>query len=230
MRRLFLILLIALCFSWNTAKAQGFDAVPRKSQQNWAFPNCKTPEKAVLFTKTFTVTATRDSLSLTEKPPKEAPPEKAKECAKPAKLFPKESLRLFSYIDRIDQYCTLSVKNDCARTGFKMADENRNGSLTPAELQKAVTGALFLAELSANKTLDAAAIKAVVARGKKDGAKIAQDLFDSYDADKSKTLDYNELMTDKPLPAQPVIREMLEKSGKLIPAFALASGFMTKSK
>lgn len=48
-----LFFLIALCFSWNTAKAQELAALPDQIQGNWALPDCGTYDEALVFSRYF---------------------------------------------------------------------------------------------------------------------------------------------------------------------------------
>lgn len=48
-----LFFLIALCFSWNTAKAQELAALPGQIQGNWALPDCGTYDEALIFSRYF---------------------------------------------------------------------------------------------------------------------------------------------------------------------------------
>lgn len=232
MRLILLTLLVGLCFSWNTAKAQGFDAKSLQNQQNWAFPSCAKPAETVVWTKFFRFDVTKDgyALALSDKASKTFPDKKDfKACLKTPKNVPPDMARLLRYIDRIHDECTLSIDNDCPRVAFKLADENRDSKLSATEIKKTVLAAFFFGELSAQKTLDAKQRKEIVARAKTEGDKITQDLLTRFDADKSKNLDYNELMTNFSAPRLPVIKEMMEKAGKTIPVFLLAAMALPKA-
>lgn len=59
-----LFFLIALCFSWNTAKAQELAALPDKIRGNWALPDCGSYDEALVFSRYFYLRSTLDSQSL----------------------------------------------------------------------------------------------------------------------------------------------------------------------
>jgi hypothetical protein len=264
--------LIALCFSWNTAKAQEPDDMTLKIQQNWAFPDCGKYTHALSFTRYFYLKSSKKEMTLLPYTlaaggtdyrfirqggenlpariendgilkigiPAEKSPQKAKNwdgftfdqtpeytaCSATPKVIPKAMERILRYVDRIRDKCDISVKNDCARVIFKLADENNDKKLTPVEIKKGVLSALLFAELGQNGTIQDAEIKAIGARAKEEGEKIAADLIARYDADKSGSLDYNEVAEDFTAPQLPVIKEMLAKAGKLIPIFQMAAATM----
>ncbi|MDP2207054.1 MAG: hypothetical protein Q8K65_12200, partial [Alphaproteobacteria bacterium] len=103
------------------------------------------------------------------------------------------------------------------------ADSDNNNRLTGAEIRAASESLMLFAEMGAQTTLDAAAISKIKERAKNEGDKIAADLMARYDANKSGDLDYNEIVENFTPPALPVIREMAEKAGSLLPALRVAA-------
>ncbi len=59
-----LFFLIVLCFSWNTAKAQGLAALPDQIQGNWALPDCGTYDEALIFSRYFYLKSLADTQTL----------------------------------------------------------------------------------------------------------------------------------------------------------------------
>lgn len=144
-------------------------------------------------------------------------------CPEMPKIVPKAMTRLFRYLDRIQEQCTVSINNDCARVIFKLADDNSDKKLTSAEIKKATLSALIFAELGVQSTLGEKDMKKVADRAKEEGQKISDDLLSRFDANKSGDLDYNELTNDFSAPKLPIIKEMLKKSGNLLPVFQMAA-------
>ena len=227
MRKVLLCLLIALCCSGNAAKAQGFDDVNGKSREYWASPGCKAPEKAVVLTHSFEWTVTKTTLGVAAKTDAESQisdKKVYKPCTTLPKIVPKSAQRLIRYLDRVKEQCVLSVKNDCARVMFKLADENSDRKLTPTEFKKAVASAVLFGELAKLKTLTDKEMKTLATETKENVDKLTSDFFMLYDSNKSKDLDYNEIMPEKfTAPESPLLKVTLEKIGLLIPAFKLAA-------
>lgn len=144
-------------------------------------------------------------------------------CAKPSTRFPKAMTRLIRYLDRIQQQCTVSMNNDCARVLFKLADENSDQVLNKAELQKALMTGFLFGELAEKETLHDKDIQAIAAMTKDKGPGITGEIIQRLDRNASGSLDYNEIVTDFKPWAQPYIKVLLQKSGKLIPVFGMAS-------
>lgn len=223
MRKVLVCLLIALCCSGNAAKAQGFDDLTAKSRAYGALPSCKTPEKAFVATRSFGWTATRDTLAVSADP---SISDKADytPCTTLPKLIPKTTHRLIRYLDRVKEQCVLSVKNDCARVMFKLADENNNRKLTPAEFKKAAAAAVLFGRLAKAKTLTRADMKTLASETRSEIDKLTSDFFTLYDKNKSKDLDYNELVSnDFTAPPSPLLKVTLEEIGIFIPAFKIAA-------
>jgi len=59
-----LFFLIALCFNWNTAKAQEPAALPDQIQGNWALPDCGTYDEALVFSRYFYLRSLADTQTL----------------------------------------------------------------------------------------------------------------------------------------------------------------------
>lgn len=144
-------------------------------------------------------------------------------CVEPPKLVPKVMLRMMRFIDRIKDQCTVSVTNECAGVLFKMADEDSSKKLTKKEIEKAVSATIIFAALADKKTLPDKESLALIKSSKADGTKIANLLLATYDKDKSKSLDYNELMEDFKAPDMPIVKDTLLKAGVLLPSFKLAA-------
>lgn len=144
-------------------------------------------------------------------------------CEETPKLVPNVMSRLMRYIDRIKEQCTVSVTNECAGVLFKLADEDHNKKLTKKEIQRAVASTIIFAELAEKKTLPDKDSLLLIKKSKADGEKIALELLAAYDKDKSKSLDYNELMENFKAPALPVVKETLVKAGTLLPSFRVAA-------
>lgn len=144
-------------------------------------------------------------------------------CVEPPKLVPKVMLRMMRFIDRIKDQCTVSVTNECAGVLFKMADEDSSKKLTKKEIEKAVSATIIFAALADKKTLPDNESLALIKSSKADGTKIANLLLATYDKDKSKSLDYNELMEDFKAPDMPIVKDTLLKAGVLLPSFKLAA-------
>lgn len=62
--RAFFFLLIALCFSWNAAKAQEADGLPQKIQGTWALPDCGRYEEALVVSRYFYLRSLPGSITL----------------------------------------------------------------------------------------------------------------------------------------------------------------------
>jgi hypothetical protein len=60
---LLIFLILALC-SWNGAKAQASDEIPKKIQRNWAQPDCGDVEEAVVLSRYFYLRSTETDLTL----------------------------------------------------------------------------------------------------------------------------------------------------------------------
>lgn len=144
-------------------------------------------------------------------------------CSEAPKLVPKVMLRLMRYIDRIKDQCTVSVSNECAVVLFKLADEDASKKLTKKEIQKAVASTIIFAELAEKKTLPDKESLALIKSSKADGEKIADALLAAYDKDKSKSLDYNELMENFKAPQLPIVKQTLQKAGALLPSFKMVA-------
>lgn len=144
-------------------------------------------------------------------------------CVEPPKLVPSVMLRLMRYIDRIKDQCTISVTNECAGVLFKLADEDQSKKLSKKEMQKAVAATLIFAELAERRTLPDKETLALIKKSKADGEAIADALLKTYDKDKSKSVDYNELMHDFHAPPLPIVKETLVKAGALLPSFKVVA-------
>ena len=144
-------------------------------------------------------------------------------CSEPPKLLPKVMQRLMRYIDRIKDQCTISVTNECAGVLFKLADEDSSKKLSKKEIQKAVAATIIFAELAEKKTLADKDSLSLIKKSKTDGETIADALLKTYDKDKSKSLDYNELMENFKAPDMPIVKETLTKAGALLPSFKVVA-------
>jgi len=260
---LFVFLIAALC-SWNSAKAQASDGIPKQIQRNWALPDCHKYDEALVLSRYFYLQSTDNDMTLlpaevaSEKDDYwilkiggENHPAQLQEdgvlkigtygtkgtggktwdsldldhrdeytgCEKPPKLIPNVMLRLMRYIDRIKDQCTLSVTNECAGVLFKMADENSDKKLSQSEIKHAVAAAIIFAELAEKQTVADKDSLALIAKSKVNGEMIATDLLRNYDANNSKSLDYNEIVADFKAPEFPIVKETLLKAGTLLPAF-----------
>lgn len=142
-------------------------------------------------------------------------------CMDTPKLVPKLMTRLMRFIDRIKEQCTLKITNECAGVLFKLADENHDKKLSKAEIKRAVASTILFAGLAEKRTLPDAEALTLVKQSKADGDKIADELLKAHDKDNSKSLDYNELVTDFQPPNLPVVKETLVKAGALLPSFKL---------
>ncbi len=140
-------------------------------------------------------------------------------CLTTPKIVPKVLERLMRYIDRIKEQCTVSVTNECAGVLFKMADADSNNKLSDKEIRKAVASAMLFAELADKERLTKKESEALVKASSKPGQEIAAHLLATYDANKSKNLDYNEIMAEFKAPALPVVKETLLKAAKILPSF-----------
>lgn len=268
-----LFFLIALCFSWNTAKAQELAALPDKIRGNWALPDCGSYDEALVFTRYFYLRSTADSQSLLpagmerqtedyailslkdqkaplqfendgiltlgvlERPParlvrnwpklwEKLPLDQSIEyagCTEPPSIVPPSLQRLMRYIDRIQDKCTLSVENDCTRVLFKFVDDDNSNTVTKLEIKQALVSLAMLAELAGGEILQLEDGRKAIDRAKAHGDEIANTIFAHYDTNKSNNLDYNELVADVPLPALPLVAELLDKASNLMPAFKLAA-------
>jgi hypothetical protein len=221
MLRFLFVLVIGLCFSWNTAKAQENHELPQKNQQNWAFPDCSAPVRAVFLTGDLRLEASKEALSLL--PSKAAALDTFKPCAKTPKIIPPEMHRLLRFISRVQKKCTLSNSDSCLRVGFKMADDNNDKKLTAAEISKAVAAVFLFAELVEKESIGRQTAKDIIDDAKKAGPALAKEIIGAYDADKSGTLDYNEMTTEAEAPRNPKIKETLKKMGKIIQLFKVAA-------
>jgi hypothetical protein len=274
-----LFFLIALSFSWNTAKAQELDALPAKIQGNWALPDCGIYDEALVFSRYFYLRSTKDSqtllpagverdsgdytilslkdqkapvqlendgiltMAVLNEPParrvrnwptkwEKLPIEQTVEytaCTEPPSLIPQSMLRLMRYIDRVRDQCTLSVTNDCARVMFKFADDDSNQKITRGEIKTALVSMTLFSELALNGTLSLEEGRKAIDHAKLESDNIADKLFAQYDINKSGSLDYNELMENFTAPDAPIIRNILEKSGNLLPALKMAAMALPES-
>lgn len=274
-----LFFLIALSFSWNTAKAQELDALPAKIQGNWALPDCGIYDEALVFSRYFYLRSTKDSqtllpagverdsgdytilslkdqkapvqlendgiltMAVLSEPParrvrnwptkwEKLPIDQTVEytaCTEPPSLIPQSMLRLMRYIDRVRDQCTLSVTNDCARVMFKFADDDSNQKISRGEIKTALVSMRLFSELALNGTLSLEDGRKAIDHAKLESDNIADKLFAQYDINKSGSLDYNELMENFTAPDAPIIREILEKSGNLLPALKMAAMAMPES-
>lgn len=274
-----LFFLIALSFSWNTAKAQELDALPAKIQGNWALPDCGIYDEALVFSRYFYLRSTKDSqtllpagverdsgdytilslkdqkapvqlendgiltMAVLNEPParrvrnwptkwEKLPIEQTVEytaCTEPPSLIPQSMLRLMRYIDRVRDQCTLSVTNDCARVMFKFADDDSNQKITRGEIKTALVSMTLFSELALNGTLSLEEGRKAIDHAKLESDNIADKLFAQYDLNKSGSLDYNELMENFTAPDAPIIRNILEKSGNLLPALKMAAMALPES-
>jgi|GEM_PF-1392249 len=144
-------------------------------------------------------------------------------CTEPPSLIPQSMLRLMRYIDRVRDQCTMSITNDCARVMFKFADDDSNQKITRTEIKTSLVSMMLFAELSQSGTLSVEDGRKAIDRAKLESDSIADKLFTQYDQNKSGALDYNELMENFTAPDAPIIREILEKSGNLLPAMKIAA-------
>jgi hypothetical protein len=144
-------------------------------------------------------------------------------CLDTPQIVPKVLQRLMRYIDRVKEQCTLSITNECAGVLFKLADENGDKKLSVAEIRRTVGSAVLFAALAENKTLSSKDALKLVDDSKADAQEIADELLASYDKNKSKTLDYNELMADFHAPDMPLVKDTLQKAGTLLPSFKVAA-------
>lgn len=144
-------------------------------------------------------------------------------CTEAPSVVPKNMVRLMRFVDRLRDGCAVTNSKDCARVAFKLADSDNNNRLTSGEIRAATESLMLFAEMGAQTTLDAATIAKTKERAKSEGDKIAADLMARYDANKSGDLDYNEIVENFTPPALPVIREMAEKAGNLLPALQVAA-------
>jgi len=144
-------------------------------------------------------------------------------CLDAPGAVPKVLQRFMRFADRIKEQCTISISNSCAGVLFKLADDNSDNRLSVAEIRRAVGSAVLFAELAEKKTLASKEALKLVAGSAPAGQEIADALLAAHDADKSKTLDYNELMTDFKAPDLPVVKATLEKAGELLPSFKVAA-------
>ncbi len=274
-----LFFLIALSFSWNTAKAQELDALPAKIQGNWALPDCGIYDEALVFSRYFYLRSTKDSqtllpagverdsgdytilslkdqkapvqlendgiltMAVLSEPParrvrnwptkwEKLPIDQTVEytaCTEPPSLIPQSMLRLMRYIDRVRDQCTLSVTNDCARVMFKFADDDSNQKISRGEIKTALVSMRLFSELALYGTLSLEDGRKAIDHAKLESDNIADKLFAQYDINKSGSLDYNELMENFTAPDAPIIREILEKSGNLLPALKMAAMAMPES-
>lgn len=268
-----LFFLIALCFSWNTAKAQGLAALPDKIRGNWALPDCGSYDEALVFSRYFYLRSTLDSQNLLpagmerqaedyailslkdQKAPVqfendgiltlgvlEHPPARLVRnwpktwekleidqsieytaCTETPSIVPPSMQRLMRYIDRIQNECNISVENDCMRVLFKFVDDDNSNTITKQEIKQSLVSLAMFAELSSGNILHLEDGRKAVERAKVAGDDIATIAMAHYDTNKSKNLDYNELVADIPLPALPLVAELLDKASTLMPAFKLAA-------
>lgn len=144
-------------------------------------------------------------------------------CIDAPTLVPRMMERLTRYIDRIREQCTVSLENDCARVLFKLADADANQKITPSEIKRAVAIALLLARLADGKDLPDVESEKIIAQSKTEGALIADQILAKQDADKSGSIDYNEIAENFSAPQSRVIKPTLISIGKLIPAFGIAA-------
>lgn len=144
-------------------------------------------------------------------------------CSEAPKMVPKVLQRFMRYIDRIKEQCTVSVTNECAGVLFKLSDENNDKNLSAAEIRRTVASAVLFADLAEKKTLASKEALRIVADAAPAGQAISAGLLKSYDKNKSKSLDYDELMADFQAPDLPIVKETLEKAGTLLPSFKMAA-------
>ena len=142
-------------------------------------------------------------------------------CLDAPKIVPKVLQRFMRYVDRIKEQCTLSVSNECAGVLFKLADENGDKKVSAAEIRRTVGSAVLFAALAERQTLSAKEAMQLVNDSKAPAMQIANLLIGEYDKDGSKTLDYNELMTDFHAPDLPIVKDTLQKAGTLLPSFKI---------
>lgn len=245
------IVLVGLSFSRIPAKAQGNDDLAGKIRQNWAFPDCYTLRDSLSFTDSYALSA--DSAgSLTLEPyslngeilkiGKRATTAKISEdgilhltdagdgmardytaCPAAPANRAKAVARIVRYVDRIKRACTISPENDCARVLFKMADDNADDKIAKSELRKSMLTALLLAELSSGAPVTAEMQKSIAQRAASEGRDVADIFFTALDKYKNGSIDYNEAVNMPHDISAPMIKEVLEKSGRLFPAFAVAA-------
>ncbi|MEZ0260988.1 MAG: hypothetical protein ACAH80_08260 [Alphaproteobacteria bacterium] len=144
-------------------------------------------------------------------------------CVTTPKIVPKVLERLMRYIDRIKEQCTVSVTNECAGVLFKLADADNNNKLSDKEIRKGVASAMLFAELAEKETLTKKEGETVVKNSATPGGQIAEALLATYDANKSKNLDYNEILADFKAPSLPVVKETLLKAGNILPSFKVVA-------
>ena len=142
-------------------------------------------------------------------------------CLDAPKIVPKVLQRFMRFVDRIKEQCTLSVSNECAGVLFKLADENGDKKVNAAEIRRTVGSAVLFAALAQQQTLGSKEAMKLVNDSKAPALQIANLLLVEYDKDKSKTLDYNELMADFHAPDLPIVKDTLEKAGTLLPSFKI---------
>lgn len=268
-----LFFLIALCFSWNTAKAQELAALPDQIQGNWALPDCGTYDEALVFSRYFYLRSLPDSqtllpaglerqaedyailslkdqkapvqfendgilvMGMLEHPParrvrnwpddwEELPTDQTIEytaCTDAPSIVPQNLRRLMRYIDRIQGECTVSLSNDCTRVLFKYADTDNDNKIDKIDMQKGLVALAFLSELAGATPVTVEQGRKAVDAVKSEETKIIDVLLAQYDADHSGDLDYNEIVADIDLPAMPLIPDMLNKVGAILPTFKMAA-------
>lgn len=230
------------------AQAESFGNIPLKVQGYWAVPDCRHYDEALVLTQHFYLKSTKAGNSFF--PAEYAARGKTLEmagkkqgiqleedgvlkflgdktdymgCADTPTIIPNIMARFMRYIDRIKTQCTLGVSNDCARVLFKMTDVNGNGKITADEIKRTFANALLFAELADKQDLTTKEEIAIVKIAKVEGQKISNALMMTQDKNHSKDIDFNELTDNTIVPPQPIIKDMLLKAGKIIPAFKLVA-------
>jgi hypothetical protein len=251
----FLLAITLWCtlFTGYSAKAQAesFGNIPLKIQGDWALPDCRHYDEALILTQHFYLKSTKGGNSFF--PANYAARGKTLElagkkqgiqleedgvlrflndkteymgCADTPTIIPNIMARFMRYVDRIKAQCTLDVSNDCTRVLFKMTDVNGNGKITADEIKRTFANALLFAELAEKQTLTTKEAITIVKLAKSEGQKISNALMMTQDKNRSKDIDFNELTENTVVPPQPIIREMLLKAGKIFPAFKLAAALL----
>lgn len=144
-------------------------------------------------------------------------------CDTAPKIVPHALRRLMRYIDRISEQCTLSITNECAGVLFKLADEDNDKKLSLPEIRRMTDQALLLSALADKQTLTDQQATDILKKSRKDIDEIAAQMMAECDKNKSKSVDYNELVNNFTAPDVPVVKDMLKKIGALIPSFRLAA-------
>ena len=144
-------------------------------------------------------------------------------CTDTPSIVPQNLRRLMRYIDRIQGECTVSMSNDCTRVVFKYADLDNDNKIDKTEMQKGLSVLALLADLANGAPVTNEQSHKALEAVKAAEPHIIDVLIAQYDTDKSRDLDYNEIVADISLPAMPLIPDMLDKISAILPAFKLAA-------